>query len=164
MIAVDLAGSSGSTPSFFSSTIERPAARRAAARFLGSSCLPGRRVDVDVRVLEEAGAELHPQDPADRVVDAAHRDLAARHELRAEVTEVRRHHLGVGAGVQSEAGGFGAVLGHAVAARAPGRVLTRAGAQLGHRGVVALDEAVEAPAPLEDVGLQVAVGAARARR
>ena len=42
MIAVDLAGSSGSTgPSFFSSTIERPAAVRAAARFCGSSCLPG---------------------------------------------------------------------------------------------------------------------------
>jgi hypothetical protein len=36
MIAVVLAGSSGSTaPSFLSSTIERPAARRAAARFSG---------------------------------------------------------------------------------------------------------------------------------
>ena len=41
MIAVDFAGSSGSTgPSFLSSTVERAAALRAAARFFGSSCLP----------------------------------------------------------------------------------------------------------------------------
>ena len=39
MIAVDFVLSSGSAgPSFFSSTTERPAARRAAARFSGSSC------------------------------------------------------------------------------------------------------------------------------
>ena len=81
--------------------------------------------------------------------------------LPAEVAEVGRDHLRVGAGVQRQARGVPAVLGHAVAARAAGRVLARAGAQLGHRGVVALDEAVEAPLPLEDAGLQVAVRAAR---
>ena len=58
-------------PSFFSSTIDRPAALRAAARSAGVRKL--RRVGglglVDVGVLEQAGAELDPQDPAYGVVE-----------------------------------------------------------------------------------------------
>ena len=160
--AVDLVGSSGSVgPSFFSSTCERCAPVRAAARFCGSSCLLSALRDVRVRMLEQPRAELHAQDAAHRVVDAAHRHLTASHELRPEVAEVRRDHLGVGAGVQRLARRVGAVLGHAVAARAAGGVHARALPQLRHGGVVALDESVEAPALLEDLGLRVLVGAGR---
>ena len=61
-------------------------------------------------------------------------------------------HLGVGAGVERGRRGVGAVAGDAVVD------------QLGDGGVVALDEAVEAPLLLEDVGLVLVVRAARARR
>ena len=52
---------------------------------------------VDVRVVEEAGAELDPQDPAYRVVEPAHGDPMLRQQLGAEVTDVGAHHLRVGA-------------------------------------------------------------------
>ena len=68
-----------SPPSFLSSTIDLPAAVRAAARSAGVTKL--RRVVglrlVDVRVLEQPGAELDAQDAAHGVVDARHRDPAA---------------------------------------------------------------------------------------
>ena len=160
MIAVFFVGSSGSTPpSFFSSTIERPAALRAAARFSGSSCLLWAASDVHVRVLEQPGAELDPQQAPNGVVYPTHGDVAAGHELAPEVAEVRGHHFQVRPGVQRLAGSVPAVLRHAVAARAAGRVHTRTGAQLGHGRVVALDEPVEAPALLQRLGLQVAVRA-----
>ncbi len=56
--------------------------------------------------------------------------------------------------------GVGAVVGDAVAARALVGRLRRAGAQLGDGRVVALDEAVEAPLALEQVGLELVVRAA----
>ena len=59
--------------------------------------------DVDVRMLEQPGAELHAQDAADGVVDAAHGHLPARDELLAEVAVVGRDHLRVGAGVERRA-------------------------------------------------------------
>ena len=57
----------------------------------------------------------------------------------------------------SASAGGRAVLGDAVAARAFVGHLRRAGAELGDRRVVALDEAVEAPLALEQVGLQLVV-------
>src|SRR4029453_13662389 len=53
----------------------------------------------------------------------------------------------------------GAVGGPAVPARPLVGRAGRAGPQLGHGRVVALDEAVEAPLPLEDVRLQLTVAA-----
>ena len=114
---------------------------------------------VDVGVLEEPGAELHAQDPPHRVVEARHRDPVLGQQLLAEVADVRAHHLGVGARVERGLRRVRAVGRDAVAARALVRVLRRAGAQLGDGGVVALDEAVEAPLALEDVRLGLGVGA-----
>ena len=126
---------------------------------LGQQLLALRLRHVRVRMLEQPRAELHAQDAAHRVVDAAHRHLTAPNELRPEVAEVRRDHLGVGAGVQCLTRRVGAVLGDAVAARAAGRVHARALPQLRDGGVVALDESVEAPSLLEDLRLRVLVGA-----
>ena len=114
---------------------------------------------VDVGVLEEPGAELHPQDPPHRVVEARHRDPVLGQQLLAEVADVRAHHLGVGARVERGLRRIRAVGRDAVAAGALVGVLRRARAQLGDGGVVALDEAVEAPLALEDVRLGLGVGA-----
>ena len=122
-----------------------------------------RRIDglglVDVGVVEEPGAELHAQDAAHRVVEARHRDPVLREQLLAEVADVRADHLGVGARVQRGLRRVGSVGRDAVAAGPRVRVLGRAGAQLGDGGVVALDEAVEAPLLLEDVRLGLGIGA-----
>ena len=74
----------------------------------------------------------------------------SRHQLLAVVVDQRRDHLGVGARVERGRRGLGAVTGDAVVD------------QLGDGGVVALDEAVEAPLLLEDVGLGLMVRAAGA--
>jgi hypothetical protein len=58
-----------------------------------------------VRVLEQVGAELDPQDPAHRVVQPAQRDAALRDQLGAEVAHERAGHLRVHAGVERERGG-----------------------------------------------------------
>jgi hypothetical protein len=110
-------------------------------------------------MLEEPRAQLHAQDAAHGVVDALHRQLALADELLSEVGDVRAHHLRVDAGVERDAGGVRAVGGDAVAARALVRVARRARAELGDGGVVALDEAVEAPPALEDVRHELAVRA-----
>ena len=60
--------------------------------------------------------------------------------------------------IRAAAPGVGTVSGDAVAARAAVGLHRWAGAQLGDGGVVALDEAVEAPLLLQDVGLGVLVG------
>ena len=67
-------------------------------------------------MLEQPGAELDTQDPAHRVVDLRHGDLALGEQLLAEVDVVGAHHLHVGAGVERHAGGIGAVGRDAVAA------------------------------------------------
>src|SRR5262249_11188398 len=85
------------------------------------------------------------------------RDLVFVEELLAVVADVGADHLRVGAGHQGRGAGGGAVGGDPVAARAAVRLDPRAGAQLGDRGVVALDGAVEAPLLLEHVGLGVLV-------
>ena len=81
MTAVFLVGSNGRVASsFFSSTIDLPAAR-AGRRAVGRGEEAGRVGGlglVDVRVVEEAGAELDPQDPAHRVVEPAHGDPVLR--------------------------------------------------------------------------------------
>ena len=62
--------SSGSTlPSFWSSTIARPAASRASATASGVAVSRVGRGRVDIGVLEQAGIELHAQDAAHGVVD-----------------------------------------------------------------------------------------------
>ena len=140
-----------------------PAALRAAARFCGSSCLPGAAADVDVRVLEQPGAELHRAGCGARRRRCGFIDTcAARHQLLAEVAVVGRDHLGVGAGVERHARRpRGRPRRRRGRTGPPAGLHARAGAQLGDRRVVALDEAVEAPALLEDVGLGVLVRAAR---
>ena len=160
-------GSKGRTPpSFWSRTIERLAAFRAAATRVGLEHLRLglRRQERRVRVLEEAGAELDAQDPAHRVVDPLHADPALREQLLAVVADERARHLGVDAGVQRQSCGGRAVLGDAVTALAGVGILRRAGAQLGDRGPVALDEAVEVPLALEDLVHQVVVRRSPARR
>ena len=142
----------------------RLAGRGAGGRAVGRGEEAG-RVDglglVDVGVVEEAGAELDPQDPADRVVEPAHGDPVLRQQLGAVVTDVGADHLRVGAGHQRVGPRLGAVGRGAVAAGPLVRLDRRAGAGLGDGGVVALDEAVEAPLVLEDVGLGVGVRAPR---
>ena len=161
--AVFLAGSSGRIPpSFWSSTIERLAALRAAATASGRSICASACGGLErcVRVLEQAGAELDAQDPAHGVVDPLHRDPALVEQLRAEVADQRAGHLGVHAGVERERRGAGAVGGDAVAAFPGVGCLRRAGAHLGDGGPVALDEPVEVPLALEDLVHQLVVAAA----
>jgi hypothetical protein len=120
------------------------------------------RSEQRVRVLEQPGAELHAQDPAHGVVDPPHRDPALPQQLRPEVADERARHLGVDPRVERERRRVRAVGGDAMAAlRHVAGVLRRARPQLRDRSPVALDEAVEAPLALEDVGHQVAVAAAR---
>ena len=55
-----------------------------------------------VRVLEQTRAHLDTQDPAHCIVDPAHRDLALRKQLLAEVADHRARHLRVDSSVQRE--------------------------------------------------------------
>ena len=71
-----------------------------------------------VGVLEQAGAELDPEDPAHGVVDPAHRDQTVREQLGAEVTDQRAGHLRVDARVERRGRGAWAVRGDPVAALA----------------------------------------------
>ena len=161
MTAVFLAGSSGRTE-FVLQEHHRPCGVGARG---GDGVRPqlrrGGLRHVDVRVLEQAGAELDPQDPAHRVVHAGDRDLALGDELCAVVAQVGADHLHVGAGVQRERARRRPVGRDAVPAGPGVRGLRRAGPELVDGGVVALDEAVEAPLLLEDLGLGLGVGAAR---
>ena len=97
------------------------AALRAAARSVGGeeAGRVGRLGLVDVGVVEEAGAELHPQDAADRVVEPRHRDPVLGQQLLAEVADVRADHLRVGAGVERQRAGGRPVGRDTVAARPP---------------------------------------------
>ena len=161
MIAVDFLGVERQHGSVVLEQHRRAGGRLARRRaVLRQELLALGRADVDVGMLEQPGAELHAQDAADGVVDAAHRHLPAGDQLLAEVAVVGRDHLRVGAGVERELRGLTAVLGDAVPAGPARRGLARAGAQLGDGRVVALDEAVEAPALLEHLVLGVLVRAA----
>ena len=134
-------------------------ARRGAVTWCQEAVRIHRLGLVDVGVIEQPGAELHAQDPPHRVVEPRHRDPVLGQQLLAEIADVRAHHLHVGAGVQRGLRGVGAVGGDAVAAGAAVRILGRAGAEFGDRGVVAFDESVKPPLVLEDVGLGLVVGA-----
>ena len=113
-----------------------------------------------VRVLEQAGAELDPEDPAHGVVDPTHRDHSVLEQLRAEVTNQGAGHLRVDPRVERCGRGAGTVGGDSMAALAVIRVHGRAGTQLLDRRPIALDEAVELPLALEDLVHRVAVRAA----
>ena len=112
-------------------------------------------------MVEQTGAELDPQDPPHGVVDPAHLHAMAGDELGAEITVVGRDHLHVGPRVERLLGGLRTIGGKAVTARAGVRIRRRACPQLGHSGVVTLNEAVKAPPVLQDLRLRVFVGAAR---
>ena len=83
----------------------RAAGRRARGGPVGRLEEAGRVLrlrDVDVRVVEQPGAELDAQDAPHRVVDPLHRDLALVEQLLAVVADVGRDHLRVGAGVERQ--------------------------------------------------------------
>ena len=155
-----------SPPSFFSSTIDLPAAARAAARSAGVTKLVGSTA----LAWSTYGWSNSPARNLTRRIRrtaSSMRDIemrSLRQQLLAVVADVGADHLRVGAGVERGARGVGAVGGDAVAARALVRGLRRAGAQLGDGGVVALDEAVEAPLALQDVGLECRGSRSRGRR
>ena len=76
------AACSGSTPlSFFSSTSDSRTASRASSRCCDGAS-PCRRSGCRTACVEQARAQLHPQDARHRIVDARHRDLARLHLLR----------------------------------------------------------------------------------
>ena len=81
-------------------------------------------------------------------------------QLLAVVADVRADHLRVGAGVERQRTRGRTVGRDTVAARPTVRLDPGARPQLGDGGVVGLDEAVEAPLLLEDLGLGVVVRAA----
>ena len=71
-------GASGSTPSLVSTTTAWLAARRARARWCRGVEDAAGPVGVDVRALEQAEAELQPEDAAHGLVDHVHRRAARR--------------------------------------------------------------------------------------
>ena len=115
---------------------------------------------VDVWVLEQPGAELHPQDAPHGIVEPRHRDLVVGQQLGAEVADQRAGHLGVQPGVQCLGCRVRPVRREAVPAVAGVGVHGRARAHLGNGGPVRLDKAVEAPLALEDVGQGLVIAAA----
>ena len=162
--AVFLAGLSGRIPPWFwSSTIERPAALRAAATASGRSICASACAGVNGAY----GCSNRPaRNLTRRILRTAsstplHRDPAFLQQLRAEVADQRARHLGVHAGVERERRGTGSVGGDSVPAFAGVGCLRRAGSHLGHGGPVALDEPVEVPFVLQDLVHQLVVATAR---
>ncbi len=162
--AVFFDGSSGSRPfEFFSSTIERLAALRAAARSASVTKL----ASSFAFATSTYGCSKSPARNLIRRMRrtaSLTREIGTRPERTSSTPLSRIIVLTISESVPALiafAAASGAVGRRAVPARALVGVDRRARPRLGDGGVVALDEAVEAPLALEDVRLDVAVRAPR---
>ncbi len=101
-------------PSFFSSTQQRAASRRASGAVLGAELHLRGALGVRVGALEQAGPQLGPQDAAHGLVEPLRAHLAALDQVLQVLGVAVRPHVHVHAGIEGQGRRLAAVGRHAV--------------------------------------------------